>query len=74
MVEAVKAKTGTRDTGKKSAKTVRKPRARRGAAPASESRRRMIAEAAYYRAAARDFEGGHEIEDWLAAERELGAD
>jgi hypothetical protein len=34
----------------------------------------MIAEAAYYRAAARDFEGGHEIEDWLAAERELGAD
>ena len=31
----------------------------------------MIAEAAYYRAEARGFEAGPELEDWLAAEREI---
>ena len=31
----------------------------------------MIAEAAYYRAVSRNFEPGHELEDWLAAESEL---
>lgn len=31
----------------------------------------MIAESAYYRAEARGFEAGHELEDWLAAEREI---
>lgn len=36
-----------------------------------ESRRRQIAIAAYYRAERRGFTPGGEIEDWLAAEREL---
>jgi hypothetical protein len=31
----------------------------------------MIAEAAYYRAKARDFESGHEVEDWLEAEADV---
>ena len=35
------------------------------------SRRRMIEEAAYYRAERRGFEPGYELEDWLAAESEL---
>jgi hypothetical protein len=30
-----------------------------------------IATAAYYKAEARGFEPGHEVEDWLAAEAEL---
>ena len=34
-------------------------------------RESMIAESAYYRAEARGFEAGHELEDWLAAEREI---
>jgi hypothetical protein len=34
-------------------------------------REAMIAEAAYYRAEARGFEAGHELEDWLAAEGEI---
>jgi hypothetical protein len=34
-------------------------------------REAMIAEAAYYRAEARGFEAGHELEDWLDAEREI---
>jgi len=34
-------------------------------------RRSMIAEAAYYRAKQRNFEPGHELEDWLAAENEV---
>lgn len=31
----------------------------------------MIAEAAYYAAERRGFKGGSELEDWLAAEREI---
>jgi hypothetical protein len=34
-------------------------------------REAMIAEAAYYRAEARGFQPGHELEDWLAAENEI---
>ncbi len=34
-------------------------------------RRQMIAEAAYFRAEARGFAPGHELEDWLAAEQEV---
>ena len=37
----------------------------------SDERRRMIAEAAYYRAAARNFADGYEEEDWLEAEAEV---
>lgn len=36
-----------------------------------EDRRAAIAEAAYYRAQARGFAPGHELEDWLAAEEEV---
>jgi hypothetical protein len=41
--------------------------------PVAVPRDRQIAEAAYYRAAARGFEPGHALEDWLAAEHELEA-
>ncbi len=33
----------------------------------------MIAEAAYYRAQKRGFEGGHATQDWLDAEAEINA-
>jgi Protein of unknown function (DUF2934) len=36
-------------------------------------RRRMIEVAAYLRAERRNFEGGHETADWLAAEAEVDA-
>jgi hypothetical protein len=36
-----------------------------------EETRRLIAEAAYYRAKQRGFEPGHEIEDWVEAESEV---
>jgi hypothetical protein len=35
--------------------------------------REQIAEAAYFRAKARHFRPGGELEDWLAAERELNS-
>ena len=38
-----------------------------------ERRRGMIAEAAYWRAERRGFAPGSEMEDWLAAEREIDA-
>jgi len=38
-----------------------------------EIRRGMIAEAAYLRAERRSFAPGSEVEDWLAAEREIDA-
>lgn len=34
-------------------------------------RRRLVAEAAYYRAQHRDFAPGHELDDWLDAEAEI---
>lgn len=33
---------------------------------------RLIRESAYFKAQRRGFTPGHEVEDWLAAERELG--
>jgi hypothetical protein len=36
-----------------------------------EEIRRLIAEAAYYRAQERGFEPGHELEDWVEAESEV---
>ena len=36
-----------------------------------EEIRRLIAEAAYYRAKERGFEPGHELEDWIEAESEV---
>jgi hypothetical protein len=40
----------------------------------SESREARIAEAAYWRAEQRGFESGHELDDWLAAERQVDAE
>jgi hypothetical protein len=37
----------------------------------AEDRCKMIAAAAYFRAEERGFAPGHEVEDWLAAEREV---
>ena len=38
-----------------------------------EQRRDLIAVAAYYLAERRNFEPGHETEDWLAAELQVGS-
>jgi len=38
-----------------------------------ERRNAKVREAAYFRAQARGFEPGHELEDWLAAEHEVDA-
>ena len=61
------------------APAAKKPRAPRktlttkaaAAEPTSEELGGMIATAAYYLAAARNFTPGHELEDWLEAEREV---
>jgi hypothetical protein len=39
----------------------------------AEERRHMIEMAAYLRAESRNFEAGHEVEDWMAAEAEVNA-
>jgi hypothetical protein len=36
-----------------------------------EDLRKLISEAAYYRAKERGFEPGHEMDDWVQAEREV---
>ena len=43
----------------------------RGQAVSSNERQRMIAEAAYFRAMQRGFNGGDPVDDWLVAEREI---
>jgi len=40
-------------------------------APRSAELERLIAEAAYYRAERRGFAPGQEVDDWLAAEKEV---
>jgi DUF2934 family protein len=47
------------------------PRPDAGLATSSEDTRRRIAEAAYFRAKQRNFEPGHELEDWVEAESEV---
>jgi len=49
--------------------------ARSSAAPAvsAEQRSAMICEAAYYIAERRAFEAGHELDDWLLAEKQIDA-
>jgi len=39
--------------------------------PSPEERRRMIAEAAYFRAEKRGFAAGDSVEDWIVAERQV---
>jgi hypothetical protein len=55
-------------------KAVRKARAAHAAGPVSrEEDWQMIAEAACHRARERDFRGGDDVADWLAAEAEVDA-
>ena len=47
--------------------------ARAAAAVTGDQRQSMIAEAAYYLALQRNFEPGHEVQDWLVAEKQIEA-
>ena len=61
---------------RKEERAVRAPAPAReaGSAPLSpEQRRRMITEAAYFRAARRGFSPGDPVRDWLEAEAEIDA-
>jgi hypothetical protein len=60
----------------KKAPVTRKPKARPAATQAEvratpDELRRLISEAAYYRAKRRGFEPGHELDDWIQAEAEV---
>lgn len=75
---AKKAASKTEATKKKVAKkkTVSKKASSKTNEPTDlnlspEERWRMIAIAAYHRAEKRGFAGGHELEDWTEAEREI---
>ncbi|MBI4404328.1 MAG: DUF2934 domain-containing protein [Deltaproteobacteria bacterium] len=37
----------------------------------ADERRQMVEQAAYFLAEKRGFEAGHELEDWLSAERQI---
>jgi hypothetical protein len=63
-----------RAPAKTPAKTTAKPPSFTGNARADvspEELRKLISEAAYYRAKQRGFEPGHELEDWIQAEAEV---
>ena len=81
-------RTGSGRTKKTAAPVTRKPSAntsthtevtaanleRREIPSFSESREARIAEAAYWRAERRGFSAGQELDDWLAAEKEVDGD
>ena len=50
-----------------------KPRVKKNAVVPSAERTRLIAEAAYFKAAQRGFAGGGELDDWIEAEAEIDA-
>ena len=53
------------------AETQRNPHSATNGVAADDNRREQIAIVAYQKAAARGFAPNHDIEDWLAAEREV---
>ncbi len=76
VAKKLNKKKVTKKTGKK--KVTKKKVARKRAAPAKnatprrvsdQERYEMIQRHAYFLAEARNFEPGHELEDWIAAER-----
>ena len=79
MAKAKERSTGAARTEKPVAKTA-SPRSRKTAhaAPASTAPRlspeevyRLIQESAYFKAKARGFAPGHEVQDWIEAEAEV---
>lgn len=69
-------KKAAKKQGKKVArKTARRPQGSRKKAVqvSAESRREMIAIAAYYRAEKRNFQDGDPVADWLTGEKEIDA-
>jgi len=68
--EKAVAKTATKKPAAEKAAPARRPRKATPAAPADHETRVRIA--AYLRAERRGFTPGYEIEDWLAAEAEVG--
>lgn len=76
---AKKASTKKKTVRRKTAKTPSKATSVGAGAAAGQSavsdteRRRMIAEAAYYRAEHRDFVGGDPHQDWMDAEADIDA-
>ena len=48
-------------------------RANKAGTVSADERRRLIAEAAYFKAEARGFAAGGEVDDWIAAEAEIDA-
>lgn len=48
-------------------------KAKKSGSVTSEERTRLIAEAAYFKAAQRGFAKGGELDDWIAAEAEIDA-
>ena len=64
----------TTRTVKPSVKTAAKqPRAKKANAVSAEERRRLIAEAAYFKAERRGFPEDGALEDWVEAEAEIDA-
>ena len=68
--KVVKKKTTAKTAGKKSATKAATSKSTRSKPLISPRERyEMIATMAYYRAEQRDFEPGHDVEDWLDCER-----
>ena len=69
-------KKAAKKAGKKVArKTARRPQGsgKKAVQVSAESRREMVATAAYYRAEKRNFRDGDPVADWLTGEKEIDA-
>ena len=72
--QAATSERAQREPGERSAQITGASLERREIPSFSDSREQRIAEAAYWRAERRGFQPGHELDDWLEAEREIDTD
>ena len=71
--KTVKKKVTKKKVAKKRAATAKRQNTSKTLGISMEERWRMIATAAYYKAEARGFKPGKEVQDWLEAEAEINA-
>lgn len=70
-MEAIKSKNSKKPTTTKKTAKATKSKSKSNNIVSPNLRKQMIAEAAYFKALNRDFQGDYCVEDWLEAETEI---
>ena len=72
-MEAIKSKSSKKNPATRKTEKATKSKSKSKDIVSPKLRKQMIAEAAYFKALNRDFQGDYCVEDWLEAETEIDA-